>query len=164
MGHAGARVRGSDVMALGLFAALAVALAAPLLPQFSTAIPSDIGDPLLNTWILWWNAQTAPWAADYWNAPAFAPAPYALALSENLLGLTPITTPLQWLGAIGSVGSGDCAKATVPAKNWITRRPDVTTASPLVSFVIEGPPSPVLGRSGQGAGDEPAWATAGTRW
>src|SRR5207249_3913248 len=30
---------------------------------------------------------------------SFAPAPYAFALSETLLGLTWLTTPLQWLGA-----------------------------------------------------------------
>ena len=35
----------------------------------------------------------------YWNAPAFAPMPRALALSETLLGLTWLTTPLQWFGA-----------------------------------------------------------------
>ena len=93
------RRRAWDVAALTLYAALALALNAPLLPVFATAIPSDIGDPLLNTWILWWNAHAAPWSADYWNAPAFAPAPFTLALSETLLGLTPVTTPVQWLGA-----------------------------------------------------------------
>ena len=40
-----------------------------------------------------------PFTAAYWNAPAFAPAPHVLALSETLLGLTWLTSPLQWLGA-----------------------------------------------------------------
>jgi hypothetical protein len=97
--HEAPRDRAWAVTALALYGTLALALNAPLLPHFTTAVPSDIGDPLLNTWILWWNAQAAPWASGYWNAPAFAPAPSALALSETLLGLTPITTPLQWLGA-----------------------------------------------------------------
>ena len=65
----------------------------------SSAIPGDPGDPLLNTLILWWNAQHLPWSAGYWDAPFFAPAPNILALSETLLGLTWLTTPLQWLGA-----------------------------------------------------------------
>jgi hypothetical protein len=78
---------------------LSLAYHAPLLDEFAVAIPSDLGDPVLNTWILWWNAHHLPLTADYWNAPAFAPAPYALALSETLLGLTWLTTPLQWLGA-----------------------------------------------------------------
>ena len=70
-----------------------------LIGQFGSAIPSDPGDPILNTWILWWNAHHVPLTDAYWNAPAFAPAPNALALSETLLGLTWLTTPLQWLGA-----------------------------------------------------------------
>jgi hypothetical protein len=70
-----------------------------LLAEFGSAIPADLGDPLLNTWILWWNAQQVPFTEAYWNAPAFAPMTRALALSETLLGLTWLTTPLQWLGA-----------------------------------------------------------------
>jgi hypothetical protein len=80
------------------FAAAALALNAPLVRHLGRLVPSDLGDPLLNTWILWWNAQHVPWSADYWNAPAFGPAPYALALSETLLGLSWLTTPLQWAG------------------------------------------------------------------
>ena len=83
----------------GLLALLSLVLHGPLLPQFSSAVPSDLGDPLLNTWILWWNAQRLPLTEAYWNAPAFAPASNAFALSETLLGLTWLTTPLQWLGA-----------------------------------------------------------------
>lgn len=78
---------------------LSLALHRDLLPRFASAVPSDLGDPLLNMWILWWNAWTIPFTAQYWNAPSFAPAPYALALSETLLGLTWLTTPLQWVGA-----------------------------------------------------------------
>jgi hypothetical protein len=78
---------------------LSLALYRDLLLRVASAIPSDLGDPLLNMWILWWNAWTVPFTAEYWNAPAFAPAPYTLALSETLLGLTWLTTPLQWAGA-----------------------------------------------------------------
>lgn len=86
----------SFALVLGL---LSLALHRDLLPRMASAIPSDLGDPLFNTWILWWNTQAIPFTAAYWNAPAFAPAPYTLALSETLLGLTWLTTPLQWLGA-----------------------------------------------------------------
>ena len=78
---------------------LTLALHWPLLDRLGSAVPSDLGDPLLNIWILWWNAHHVPLTEAYWNAPAFAPAPYAFALSETLLGLTWLTTPLQWLGA-----------------------------------------------------------------
>ena len=83
----------------GLLGVLSLLLHASLLQQFGSAIPADLGDPLLNTWILWWNAQRVPLTEAYWNAPAFAPAPNALALSETLIGLTWLTSPLQWLGA-----------------------------------------------------------------
>jgi hypothetical protein len=78
---------------------LSLALHRDLLPRLGSAVPNDLGDPLLNTWILWWNAHAVPFTAAYWNAPAFAPAPYVLALSETLLGVAWLTSPLQWLGA-----------------------------------------------------------------
>ena len=77
---------------------------AALLGGFDSAIPTEPRGPLFNTWILWWNAHHVPFTTAYWNAPAFAPAPYALALSETLLGLTWLTTPLQWL--VGSPFAG----------------------------------------------------------
>src|SRR5436190_6822188 len=40
-----------------------------------------------------------PFSSAWWNAPAFYPAPGVLSFSENLLGLSVIATPLQWLGA-----------------------------------------------------------------
>jgi hypothetical protein len=88
-----------DSVVILLYFALSLGLYWPLLTRLSSAIPGDPGDPLLNTLILWWNAQHLPWSAGYWDAPFFAPAPNILALSETLLGLTWLTTPLQWLGA-----------------------------------------------------------------
>jgi hypothetical protein len=81
------------------YAAVTLLLYAPLVGRFHDAVPADPGDPILNTWILWWNARQAPWSVAFWHAPAFAPAPYAFALSESLLGLSAFATPLQWLGA-----------------------------------------------------------------
>ena len=82
-----------------LLSVLSAALYAPLLGRFASGIPNDAGDPLLNTWILWWNTQRLPLTEAYWHAPIFAPIPHTFALSETLLGLTWLTTPLQWLGA-----------------------------------------------------------------
>jgi hypothetical protein len=81
-----------------LASVLAIVSAARLLPHFSTALPSDLGDPVLETWILWWNAHAAPLSARWWNAPMFSPMPGTFAFSEALLGIVPISTPLQWLG------------------------------------------------------------------
>jgi hypothetical protein len=82
-----------------LLAALRLAQYASLATHINSTIAGDLGDPLLNTWILWWNSLQLPFTGAYWNAPAFAPAPNALALSETLLGLTWLTTPMQWAGA-----------------------------------------------------------------
>lgn len=91
--------RPSAAAFLGALLLLTIAQYWPVIARFGTSIPNDLGDPLLNVWILWWNAHHVPFTAEYWNAPVFAPAPNAFALSETLLGLTWLTTPLQWLGA-----------------------------------------------------------------
>ena len=70
----------------------------PLITRLADVIPNDPGDPILNAWIVWWNAHAVPFTAAWWNAPAFWPSTGALAFSEVLLGLSPITTPIQWLG------------------------------------------------------------------
>src|SRR5262245_27670740 len=59
--------------------------------------PADAGDPALNTWLLWWSTRRVPLTAAWWNAPMFYPMADAMALSELLIGLLPITAPVQWL-------------------------------------------------------------------
>src|SRR5215831_6294236 len=80
-----------------LFAVLTLVFAAPVLGHFRSSIPHDAGDPVLNTWILWWNTQRLPLTSAWWDAPMFFPMRGAFALSEVLLGLLPITGPIQWL-------------------------------------------------------------------
>ena len=87
------------MLALSAYATLAVVVTWPLLFRLTSAVPHDIGDPLLNTWLLWWNAHVLPLTARWWDAPVFTPLGGALSLSEHLLGLSVIATPLQWLGA-----------------------------------------------------------------
>jgi F5/8 type C domain len=62
-------------------------------------IPHDAGDPLLNTWILWWDATAMPFTSQWWNGPVFWPLQGSLAFSEHLVGLSVVTTPLIWMGA-----------------------------------------------------------------
>ena len=81
-----------------VYCVITVALTYPLIFQMGAVLPNDAGDPALNTWILWWNTQTVPFSAAWWNAPAFFPAPGVLSFSENLLGLSLVSTPLHWLG------------------------------------------------------------------
>jgi hypothetical protein len=88
----------TTVVAFALYSLLTVGLTYPLVFELSTSLPHDLGDPLLNTWILWWNARQWPLTEAWWNAPSFYPASGCMAFSEHLLGLTPITSPVQWLG------------------------------------------------------------------
>jgi hypothetical protein len=87
------------LLALAGFVLLAVAYTWPLGRHLTSRIAHDPGDPVLNTWILWWNAQAPPFTARWWSPPVFAPMEGAFALSEHLFGLALVTTPLQWAGA-----------------------------------------------------------------
>lgn len=70
----------------------------PLATRLSSRVAHDPGDPILNTWILWWNAQQVPFTAAWWDAPLFFPMRNGLALSEHLAGLSPFSTPLILAG------------------------------------------------------------------
>lgn len=79
--------------ATAAYTVLAVVLTWPLARGLGRDIPSDLGDPLLNTWILAWVADHL-WRilggdltafATFWHANIFYPEPYALAYSEALL-------------------------------------------------------------------------------
>lgn len=87
------------LVAAGGYAALTLVMTWPLALRLSSVLPHDLGDPILNTWILWWSAHALPLTASWWNAPMFWPLEGALGLSEHLLGLSLIATPLQWAGA-----------------------------------------------------------------
>jgi hypothetical protein len=82
----------------GLFVALAMALTWPAVLHVGRGVPADLGDPLLNTWLFWWNAHAVPLTSAWWNAPAFYPSPDVLAFSEHLLGFAWLTSPMLWLG------------------------------------------------------------------
>ncbi len=85
------------LLPVAVYLAASAAFTLPILRAFTTAIPHDAGDPVLNTWILWWNSERLPLTAAWWNAPMFFPMSGALALSETLLGLLPISGVVQWL-------------------------------------------------------------------
>ena len=72
-------------------------LAFPLVRHIATRLPSDLADPVLNTWILWWNTQAIPFTDRWWSPPVFYPSQDILTYSEHLLGITPLSTPVYWL-------------------------------------------------------------------
>ena len=85
--------------AVGAYGVLTLGLTWPLILRIPSAVPNDLGDPLLTTWILWWNATVTPLTEQWWNGAIFHPGANALALSDHRLGLSPITSPLIRLGA-----------------------------------------------------------------
>lgn len=88
--------------AAAIFVVLAAAATWPLARNLDRAV-SDPGDPLLTIWILdwdWWATFHAP--LSLYHAPAFHPARYALAFTENLYGIALILFPFRFAG-IGPV-------------------------------------------------------------
>ena len=82
------------VAAAAAYVLLTAALTWPLVLHPGSLVPNDLGDPLLNTWILAWDARVMPLTDRWWNAPQFYPAAGTMAFSEHLLGLTIFTTPV----------------------------------------------------------------------
>jgi hypothetical protein len=80
--------------ALVAYSALTIAYTWPLPRHVLHGVAHDLGDPILNTWILWWTTQAVPLTAHWWNAPIFFPAAGTFAFSEHLLGLAPLSAPI----------------------------------------------------------------------
>jgi hypothetical protein len=92
------------LLAFGIYTLLSVILTWPLVLGIGSDVPGDLGDSVLNMWILAWGAQHLPslligqisWA-DFWNANIFHPEPLSLALSEHMFGQTLQILPIYWL-------------------------------------------------------------------
>src|SRR5437588_13128395 len=91
-------VEGAAVVAALL--AIAIARTYPLIGHLGTHLPNDLGDPVLNAWMLAWAASAlARGRAHLWDAPNFFPYLHALAHSSLLPGIPLTTPPLHWLRA-----------------------------------------------------------------
>ena len=94
----------SSRLVLLIYAALSLVLTWPIGLGITRDVPGDLGDSLLNMWILGWGVEHVPllftgqisWA-DFWNANIFHPDPMTLALSEHLFGQTLQVLPVYWL-------------------------------------------------------------------
>jgi hypothetical protein len=80
------------------YSVITLLLTYPLVRHLSAVVPHDLGDPLLNVCLLWWNAHVLPLTERWWNGFAFYPATGFAAYSDHRLGESLIATPLQWLG------------------------------------------------------------------
>jgi hypothetical protein len=85
------------LLAASGYVLLSVLLFRNLLLVLPTHVFGDLGDPLLNSSILAWNAKHLPLSTSWWNFPAFAPLSGITALTEHLVGAYPLTSPIFWL-------------------------------------------------------------------
>jgi hypothetical protein len=82
------------LLILSLYIGLAIVVTHPLWLHLADSVPGDIGDPLLNTWILAWDAHallTDP--LHLFDANIFYPLPNTLAYSEHLLSTAILVLP-----------------------------------------------------------------------
>lgn len=87
-----------ELAAFGFFLLLAIVFTWPLAIRLPTAT-SDLGDPLLNTWIIDWDLYDATHhVANIYQAPMLYPAKDPLAFSENLFGIALFGLPLYAAG------------------------------------------------------------------
>ncbi len=78
--------------ATAAYLVLTLVMTWPLAGSLTRNLPADLGDPLLNCWILGWDVHHILGflsghlhaLSGYWNANIFSPAPLALAYSEHL--------------------------------------------------------------------------------
>jgi len=121
------------------YTTLALIITHPLVMHLTTRVPHDLGDPLLSTIILWWNAHHLPLTRAWWNGPFFWPATGTLTLSDHRLGESLLATPLQWIGLSPLTAYNLTLLATFPAcataAHWmafrLTRRHDASMIAGL---------------------------------
>ena len=82
--------------ALAAYVVIAGFYTHPLLARLSDRIANDRYDPVLNASILWWNATTVPFARAWWTPPHYYPNAGIAAFTENLVGLSVISSPVVW--------------------------------------------------------------------
>src|SRR3954470_15291955 len=79
-----------------VYAVVTALLFRNLLPDLATHLYSDLGDPLLNTSILAWNASHIPLSDAWWNFPGYAPLTGVTTFTEHLLLTYPVASPIVW--------------------------------------------------------------------
>ncbi len=108
-------LRFASIFILVIYTLLTLILTYPLVFNLSITVPNDIGDPLLNTWILAWDSHallTDP--LNLFKANIFYPLPNTLAYSEHLFSTALLALPLQLISAEPIVAYNLSLLATFP--------------------------------------------------
>ena len=94
----GALFRRETVRVALAIAAITALVTHPLIWRAWRVLPGDLGDPVLNAFLLGWGASRMPFAfSGVWSAPFYFPLADTLALSEHMLGITVFVAPVVWL-------------------------------------------------------------------
>jgi hypothetical protein len=126
------------VAPLFLYAAVAVVTTWPLALRLTTAV-ADLGDPLLNVWILDWDCHAlthAPWRI--FDAPLFYPSKVPLAYSENLIAVAAAVLPFHLAGVppIGVYNIAVLLGLTLSAyAGYVLAQVATRNAQPAASFI-----------------------------
>ena len=127
-----------------LFLLLAVALTWPLAERLDTTV-SDLGDPLLNTWILDWDLWSVTHAPTrMYQASMFFPSRYPLAYSENLFGVALLCLPFYLAGCAPLViyniamllGFTMCGYGAYVLGRTMTRGSPASLAASLIAGIL----------------------------
>jgi hypothetical protein len=100
--HAVKPVTRDALAATAVYGLLTLVMTWPLAGSLARELPADLGDPLLNCWILAWDGEHLLRAIsghlgalrEYWNANIFSPHPLALAYSEHLTAQAVMVLPV----------------------------------------------------------------------
>ena len=82
------------------YVALTLVMTWPLAAGITRDVPADLGDSLLNLWILGWGSErlldvlSGGSFAAFWDGNIFYPEPLTLTFSEHLVGLAIQTLPV----------------------------------------------------------------------
>ena len=129
-------------VALAVFVAAAIVATWPVILHPGRVLAGGLGDPLLCTVILGWDADRARHLLrGLWDAPYYFPYRHTLAYSEHLLGIALFTAPIEWLFGnpvlsynVAYVGSYVLAGfATFLLVWWLWGRADAAVLAGLMS-------------------------------
>jgi hypothetical protein len=129
----------STLLAFVGYSLVTLAMTYPIVLNLTTRVPHDLGDPLLSTVILWWNAHHLPFSSGFWDGSFYWPGTGSLTFSDHRLGVSLLAVPLQWMGCSPLTAYNVTLLATFPlcavSAHWLayvlTGRHDAATIAGL---------------------------------